>query len=118
MKILGQHLLVEFYGCNQKALNDEKFIRDSCEYAVRCSGASIIGIRSHQVEPQGVSVVILVAESHLSIHTWPEYGYAGIDYFTCGDRVKPQNTIDCLRNVLRPDNIHSQKIDRGKIEQK
>lgn len=62
--------------------------------------------------------MILVSESHLSIHTWPEYGFTTIDYFTCGDSVKPQYSIDYLKSVLNPEKVDSQIIDRGNIEQK
>ena len=89
MKALGKHLLLELNDCDPKLLNDIGLIREIMLAAANESGATVLGESFHQFSPQGVSGVILIAESHLSVHTWPEHGYAGADILTCGTRVKP-----------------------------
>ncbi len=85
MKILGRHLIVEYADCNCELLNDIDFLEEQMNESVRVAGATIVSSKFHRYNPQGVSGVIVIAESHLSIHTWPEYGYAAVDFFTCGE---------------------------------
>ena len=89
MNALGRHLLIELQDCDREALNDLDFIRETMlSAAVEC-GATVLGESFHRFSPQGVSGVVVIAESHISIHTWPEYGYAAADIFTCGTTVEP-----------------------------
>jgi len=80
LKALGKHLLLELNGCDHKLLNDISFIKETMLAAAKESGATILGESFHQFSPQGVSGVIIIAESHLTVHTWPEHGYAGADH--------------------------------------
>ena len=88
MKILGRHLVAELADCNIEFLNDLPFLEQVMKEAARISGATVVKTAFHRYNPQGLSGIVVIAESHLSIHTWPEYGYAAVDYFTCGDSVK------------------------------
>ena len=90
MNALGRHLLVELHDCNKEVLNDLDFIRDVMVKAAVDCGAEVLGESFHRFSPQGVSGVVVIAESHISIHTWPEYGYAAADVFTCGTAVNPE----------------------------
>jgi S-adenosylmethionine decarboxylase proenzyme len=81
--------------------------------AVELSGATIIDAKFHQFSPYGVSGVIVIAESHMAIHTWPEYGYAAIDFFTCGDRVDPWKAFDHMNHTLKPQSYSTKEIKRG-----
>lgn len=116
MKALGKHVLVELYDCDSKLLNDISFIKETMLAAAKKSGATVLGESFHQFSPQGVSGVIIIAESHLTIHTWPEHGYAGADIFTCGTRVKPEKAAEVIIARLKPVTHSIVKMDRGNIK--
>jgi S-adenosylmethionine decarboxylase len=118
LKALGKHLLLELNGCDPKLLNDISFIREIMLAAANESGATVLGESFHQFSPQGVSGVILIAESHLCVHTWPEHGYAGADIFTCGTRVKPEKAAEVIIERLKPRTHSVILMNRGMIEVK
>ncbi len=113
MKVLGHHILVEFYDCNPARLNDLHHIQASMEYAARESKATIVESVFHHFSPHGVSGVVVIAESHLAIHTWPEYNYAAVDLFTCGQTVNPWTAFDILKQQLEADNFSTNELKRG-----
>src|SRR5690625_2794936 len=86
MQALGRQILVEFYDCDRDVLNSEQRIREILLEGVRLSRATIVSDTFHTFSPHGVSGAVVIAESHVAIHTWPEYGYAAVDIFTCGDK--------------------------------
>ena len=88
MDALGHHLLIELYGCDVEILNDCEKIEKIMNTAALLANAHIVGNIFHQFNPHGISGVVIIAESHFSIHTWPEYGYAAIDIFTCGNEMR------------------------------
>lgn len=90
MHALGKHLLVDLRDCNTEAIRDLKAVRDALVEAAKAASATIVDISFHEFSPFGISGMVVIAESHLSIHTWPEYGYAAVDIFTCGDLIKPE----------------------------
>ena len=89
MEALGRHILVEFYNCSPELMNDVVHIEKSMVEAAETAGATVINSTFHHFSPYGVSGVVVIQESHLAIHTWPEFGYAAVDLFTCGDSVNP-----------------------------
>ena len=107
------HLLVEFWGCKSKVLNDHAFFVESLEKAAKLSNATVLEIASHQFSPFGVTAIALLAESHLSIHTWPERKYAAIDVFTCGEKMDPHKTVEVLKKMLNPTTIDIEEVSRG-----
>jgi len=113
MKKLGRHLIAEFADCDGQKLADIDYIEECLKEAVRKSGATIIRSVFHRYNPQGVSGVIVIAESHLSIHTWPEYNYAAVDFFTCGDSVDPYKAYEYMKKMLKSKNSHVKALDRG-----
>ena len=113
MNALGKHLLLELYDCNQEALNDLGFLKSALMTAATEAGATVLGESFHYFSPQGVSGVVIIAESHLSIHTWPEYGYAAADIFTCGDSVQPDVAAEVLVEKLGAKNPSIKEIERG-----
>ena len=82
--MVGKHCILELYDCDPSRLDDEAFIRTTITSAAKGAGATLLNLITHQFQPQGVTGLALLAESHISIHTWPESGYAAIDVFTCG----------------------------------
>ena len=93
-----------------------KFIKRILPIAATTSGATILGQNYHQFSPQGVSGVVLIAESHVSVHTWPEYGYAAIDIFSCGDRVNPEIAAQMLTKEFKAKTHTILEIPRGILE--
>ena len=115
MKSLGRHLLTEFYGCDCETLNDSDRIKKIMEEAAITSGASIVQSVFHLFNPHGISGVVVIAESHLAIHTWPEYGYSAVDIFTCGEEVDPWRAYHYLKEKLRAGSTSTVEIFRGAI---
>jgi len=110
--ISGQHWLVEFY--NTPRLDDERHIRDAMTAAVKASGATLLKIDLHHFgDGKGITGVALLAESHLSIHTWPEHGYAALDIFMCGAAARPQAALDVLLHQMQPGEYFAQNFNRG-----
>ncbi len=113
MNALGKHILLELKDCDKEALNDLNFLKATMLEAAEKCGATIMGECFHTYIPQGVSGVVTIAESHLFIHTWPEYGYAAADIFTCGTSVKPEVAADILVKALKSANYSVIEIQRG-----
>lgn len=95
-----KHILFTLRGCNPELLDDESFIRDLLQRTSKECNATFLGIQSHKFQPQGVTAVALLAESHISIHTWPEKGEAVCDIFTCGDHTNPSDGFTFMRKEL------------------
>ncbi len=113
MNALAKHLLLELKDCDREKLNNLEFLKSILPAAASQAGATILGESFHQFSPQGISGVIVIAESHLFIHTWPEYGYAAIDIFTCGNTVQPEKAARVLVKELRAKNHTVLEIQRG-----
>lgn len=113
MKELGRHVIVEMYDCNAEVLNDLDKVRREMLNAAEISGATIVGEAFHRFSPHGVSGAVIIAESHLSIHTWPEYRYAALDLFTCGDTVDPWKGFDHLQSILEATHVSHTELRRG-----
>ncbi|MFH1374821.1 MAG: adenosylmethionine decarboxylase [bacterium] len=113
MKILGRHLIVELTGCDTGILDNQELLEQYLKEAVRLSGATIVNSVFHRYNPHGISGVVLIAESHLSIHTWPEYSYAAVDFFTCGESVDPYKAFTFIKDRLGAVNSQIREIKRG-----
>jgi S-adenosylmethionine decarboxylase proenzyme len=114
LKTTGRHLLVEYRGCDATILNDRSRVEELMHSAAEGAGATVVGSTFRTFTPQGVSGVVVIEESHLSIHTWPEYGYAAVDFFTCGD-CRPFEAHKILQNGLRARESEIMAIDRGQV---
>ena len=113
MQKLGRHLIIEYTGCDRQVLGDARLLEQSLNEAVRRSGATIVRTVFHQYNPQGISGIVVIAESHFSIHTWPEYGYAAVDFFTCGQHVDPYKAHEHMKQALQCDDAEVHELDRG-----
>jgi len=96
MASVGIHCLLELYGCPRELLDDPEHIREGLRVSAKNAGATWLGEVHYKFEPCGVTALGLLAESHCSIHTWPEIGYAAVDFFTCGDSAIPEKACEAL----------------------
>jgi S-adenosylmethionine decarboxylase len=116
LNALGRHLLLELKDCNREIINDVESVRDLlCDTAERI-GATIVNQAFHKFSPQGVSGVVVIAESHISVHTWPEHGYAAVDIFTCGTSIDPKNAIPLLVERLEAKESSFIELERGILQ--
>lgn len=115
MKTLARHLLVEMYFCDVSRLDDVEYLERELVAVARECGATVIDSRFHKFSPQGVSGVVIIAESHFSIHSWPEYGYAALDFFTCGDRVEPRHAVQRVAQRLGAGQVMVLECSRGSL---
>jgi len=113
MKALGRQILVEYYECNSDIINDVDQIEEILLGATKASKASIISHNFHKFSPHGVSGTIVIAESHVAIHTWPEYNYAAVDIFTCGETIDPWIIQEYIKEAFESKNISSMEMKRG-----
>ena len=118
MKTLGKQLLVDLYDCAPALLDDVGYIETSMKKAATAAGAAIVSSSFHPFSPCGVSGVVAIRESHLAIHTWPEFGFAAVDLFTCGDGVDPWRAYAVLKQAFRASRGTTVEMHRGKPDMK
>lgn len=111
-KEFGKHYLVEFIGCDPKRIRTVKEVKEPFLEAARLSGATMLGNQFHQFKPQGMSAMIFIAESHFSLHTWPEHGYAAFDVLTCGV-MEPERAIEHLKVFFKAKSVEVRILSRG-----
>lgn len=109
---VGAHVLADFWGCQFEKLDDGQLLMDSLRKAAKSAQMTILGEESHKFTPQGFTGLLLLSESHISIHTYPERGYAAVDVFTCGGGMT-QKAIQVLQDVLMPTRVNQMVIRRG-----
>ena len=113
MNVLGLHILLELKECNPQLLNDLDYIRQALLHTAHDVGATVVGESFHRFSPQGVTGILAIAESHISIHTWPEYGYAAADIFACGSSFQPRQAAQSLVEQLESRDPDIIEIQRG-----
>jgi len=113
LNALGKQLLLELKDCDKQVLNDVDFLKSTLLAAANECGATVLGDSFHRFSPQGVSGVVIIAESHIFIHTWPEHGYAAVDIFTCGDSVQPDKAAEVLIEKIGGKNHSIIEMQRG-----
>ncbi|WP_371365733.1 S-adenosylmethionine decarboxylase proenzyme [Sporomusa rhizae] len=113
MKVIGKHLTVDMYGCSFDSLDNLEFIKTAMLEAVKEANMTLLNLSYHKFEPQGLTALALLAESHMSIHTYPELGYAAVDVFTCGDQSRPDKALAVLKSFLKPEKTKTTNIMRG-----
>jgi S-adenosylmethionine decarboxylase len=110
--VVGRHCIFELQDGNPNLLDDEDFIKEALTKAAEAAGATLLGIVSHKFEPQGVTAIALLSESHISIHSYPEYGYAAVDAFTCGEHTNPESACRSLKESLEAKSGSMQLLTR------
>ena len=109
----SKHILIELYSCDSEKLNDESFLRCTLNNAAKLANAKVLNLISNKFEPQGVTAIALLAESHLSIHTWPESHYSAVDIYTCGHNMRPEIASKYLIRALKAQEHLSRVINRN-----
>ena len=109
----SKHLLLELYRCDYEKLNDESFLRCTLNKASKLANATVLNLISNKFEPQGVTAIALLAESHISIHTWPESNYSAVDIFTCGQNMMPELASQYLIEALKAEEHFLRIIERN-----
>ncbi len=113
MAALGKQILIELKDCNAVLLNDIEYLRTLLTDVATAIGATVVKDSFYQFTPQGVSGVVIIAESHISIHTWPEHCYAAVDVFTCGNVIEPKNAVKPLAERLKAKSTTYIELKRG-----
>ena len=109
----SKHFLLELYRCDSEKLNDESFLRCTLNRAAKLANATVLHLMSYKFEPQGITAIALLAESHISIHTWPESSYSAVDIFTCGKNMMPELASKYLIESLMAKEHSLRVIDRN-----
>lgn len=111
--IIGRHLTVDMYGCIFESLDNVDFVKETLITAINEANMTLLNFTYHKFEPQGLTVVGLLAEGHISIHTYPKMNYTAIDVFTYGDQSHPEQAVKILKLSFRPEKIKTTNIKRG-----
>lgn len=112
MEHLGQHVIIELWGCNA-GINCSATVEEAMLAAVKAAKATLLDLKVHAFSPQGVTGVAVLTESHLSVHSWPEYGYLAADVFTCGNTTDPAAAAEVLKQYFEPTHADVYEITRG-----
>ncbi len=113
MHALGRHLLLELFDCDAQVLNSLETVKGALVEAAKRAQATIVDVVFHEFNPFGISGVVVIAESHLSIHTWPEYRYAAVDIFSCGEVLKPEVAANYLVEQFQAERASIVELQRG-----
>jgi S-adenosylmethionine decarboxylase len=113
LNALGRHLLIELFDCDLDAINNLDAVKGTLVEAAKRAQATIVDVVFHEFNPFGISGVVVIAESHLSIHTWPEYRYAAVDIFSCGDVLKPEVAANYLVEQFAAERTSVVEMQRG-----
>jgi S-adenosylmethionine decarboxylase len=113
-KYAGIHLIVEFW--NGKIIEDPKKIKQILIEAAKRAKNTPLEVTIHKFSPRGITGVVLLEESHIALHSWPEINYIAIDIFTCGEKSMPHKALAYFKKVFKPKRVKIQKIKRGKIK--
>ena len=109
----GSHFLVELIDCSPDKLKKAQDVKQIMNQVVQKSKSSMVGSTFHQFQPEGVSGIILIEESHFAIHTWPEVSYAAADIFTCGHEMDPYVAIEVMKEMFEAKEVRYQVVKRG-----
>jgi S-adenosylmethionine decarboxylase len=118
LKSLGRHILSEFYDCNKQVLDNHELIQKHMVSAAKAAKATVVTSTFHKFNPYGVSGAVVIAQSHLTVHTWPEFGYAAVDVFICGDEIDPWLIHQHLVDAFKSGRHEANEIPRGVLDVK
>jgi len=113
MRSVGNHLIMELWECDKEQLDSMATVEQALREAASACGATLADLRVYSFPHMGVTGMAILVESHMAIHTWPEFGYAGVDIFTCGSKVDPARALPVLRRFFSPEHVQVMKVERG-----
>ena len=113
--VLGKHAIADIYDIYSDAIDDIEKIKVLLSEACKEANLNIVEFKFHKFEPYGLSGICILKESHLAIHTWPEYSFASVDAFTCGSKMNPENVCEIIARKLNSDHVDIKTFDRGII---
>ena len=113
MAAIGRHTTADFYGCRREALNNMDLLQTMLSTAIHAADLKMLSIQSYQFSPEGITVVALLTDGHLAIHTYPEVGFAAIDIFTCDSHSMPEKALATIKCTLVPEKTKNTLIKRG-----
>lgn len=116
MRTLGRHLLLELYDCDEESINDFRRVEKAMLAAAKAAKAHVVDSIFHTFNPHGVSGVVVIAESHITIHTWPEFRFASIDIYTCGETADPWRACQILQKSFKAKNAETVELKRGRLD--
>ncbi len=112
---VGKHIVADFWGCSFDDLNNKDLLIELMREASLVSSAEVLKVSSKKFKPNGVTVAMLLSESHISVHTYPEFGYAAFDIYTCGRHTNPKKGINFLKRSLNPKRAEIKELKRGMV---
>ena len=113
MGAIGRQLMLELWGCDPRELSAPTAVKRAIEEAVSACGATLVELMAYRFSDVGVTGLAVLTESHLIVHTWPEYGYAAADIFTCGERADPTRAVEVLQRHFRAERVQVSQMERG-----
>lgn len=115
MQVLGFHTLIELYGCNSGKVNNTKLVESVMLKAAQIANLSVVNTTIHHFNPIGVSGVVVIKESHIAIHTWPEHNYVALDFFTCNESYELSAALEYIKTIFEANSMELKEIKRGTI---
>lgn len=109
----GKHCVVDFWGCDPDKIDNLNFMESLCLLAANATGATVVDAIHKDFEPQGLTILVLLEESHLSIHTYPEYEFVAFDCYTCSNFCDPKEAVEIFKKILNPTTVNEKFIERG-----
>ena len=113
MAAIGRNTTADFYGCRRDALNNMELLQSMLSTAIHAADLKMLSVQSYQFSPEGITVVALLTDGHLAIHTYPEVGFAAIDIFTCDSHSMPEKALTTIKATLVPEKTKNTLIKRG-----
>lgn len=112
----GKHCVVDFWGCDSDRIDNLPFMKSLALLAANATGATVVDVIHKDFEPQGLTVLVLLEESHLSVHTYPEFGFVAFDCYTCSNLCFPEEAVEIFKNILKPTKSVEKFIERGLLQ--
>ena len=113
---LGKHMIAEFYNCCEDSIDNIEYVRDAMMESARVAGATIVAEKFHKFYPVGVSGVVIISESHLSVHAWQEFKYCAVDIFVCDSTLKLEDALRHLKEKFKAEKVEYYTISRGETK--
>lgn len=116
MRSIGSHLLADFYDCECGMLDNKNWLEKVLTESVKRANAKALTSNFHEFNPFGISGVIIIAESHFAVHTWPEHKFVSLDIYTCGGNTSPWSAFEYLKKMFKPKNVSVVEMKRGVLD--